>query len=276
MIWGLVKMIRFGGILSVMNQFWVNFGKGLLPVLFGVIGIAVFFAGLSSESPQTVWFILSGLVIFTGSVLWFLFVFQFIKTNAPLKWSLVFLIPSLVLSVLIFRSISTSLEYREKEISRIKVIIERLTKIREAQLAFKDVHGVYASNFDILLDFVKTGVYPVERRVGNIDDSLAVAAGLVRIDTVFYSVLGYKYIETFPIDSLPFVPFSSPLVKFVMESDLILTPEGIEMPVFAASTNYNIFLKDLYASYGRLSVDSTIQVGSLTEPTTTGNWREIK
>ncbi len=35
-----------------------------------------------------------------------------------------------------------------------KIIIKKLKDIREAQIAFKDAHGSYASNFDTLISFV--------------------------------------------------------------------------------------------------------------------------
>jgi len=259
-----------------MKHYWVILGKALLPTVFALVGLFILILGLSRENPQTIWYLLSGLSTLAFSILWMLLVFGKVKTRQPGRVSLLFIVPAFAMAFLIYRSINSSLEFQAKELQHIKVVIERLTKIREAQLAYRDVHLHYASTFEELLDFIKFGKYPVERRIGNADDSLAVAAGLVKIDTIYFDVLGYKFIETFPIDSLPFVPFAKDRIRFDMDAGFIISPEGIEMPVFAASTNYNVFLKDLYDQYGRLSVDSVIQVGSMAEPITTGNWRDIK
>jgi hypothetical protein len=259
-----------------MKQYWVILGKALLPALFALVGLFIVIVGLGRENPQTIWYLLSGVSTLLASVLWMMLVFGKLSAKQPGKVALLFILPAFALSFLIYKSINNALEFQAKEIAHIKVVIERLTKIREAQLAYRDVHEQYAPTFEELLEFIKFGKYPVERRIGNADDSVAVAAGLVKIDTIYFDVLGYKFIETFPVDSLPFVPFAKDRIRFDMDAGFITSPEGIDMPVFAASTNYNVFLKDLYEMYGRLSVDSIIQVGSMAEPITTGNWRDIK
>ncbi|MFZ9701404.1 MAG: hypothetical protein ACO3AF_10050, partial [Flavobacteriales bacterium] len=196
------------------------------------------------------------------------------------KYAAVLFIPALLVMGGIVYSIRRSIRFEEIKVERETVIKNRLLKIREAQLAYKEVKGDYTNSFEELIDFLKNGKTVVVKVDGNIDDTLAVAQGRVKIDSIWVPILGLKYIETFPIDSLKYVPFAmDPETRkptgeqFLLQAGRIETPEGLEVPVFAASTNYGIFLEDLLLEYGKFSMDSLIQVGSMTEPNTNGSWR---
>jgi hypothetical protein len=98
---------------------------------------------------------------------------------------------------------------------------------------------------------------------------------LVKIDTTWVAVLGNKFMVDFPLDSLPFVPYAASGTQFNMAADQ-LDVDGTLLPVFEATAPYAAFLGKLYTENGYIAPpeDSLIRVGSLTEPTTTGNWKE--
>ena len=47
-------------------------------------------------------------------------------------------------------------------------IIEQLSLIREAELVYQEIHGHYTDNWDSLINFIKTGQYPILQRTEEI------------------------------------------------------------------------------------------------------------
>jgi hypothetical protein len=259
-------------------SYWIS--KLLIPALFTAAGLAMLLMGLKPGKFQSALYLFSGLFMVVGSLIWALLVTG--KLNMPWvrKYAALLFIPAILVMAGIVFSIRQSIRFEELKIERENIIKNRLMKIREAQLAYKEVKGEFTDNFNDLIDFLKNGKTVVVKVDGNIDDTVAVAQGKVKIDSIWVPILGLKYIETFPLDSLRYVPFAmDPESKkptgeqFQLEAGKIETPEGLQVPVFAASTNYGIFLADLLKEYGKFSMDSVIQVGSMTEPNTNGSWR---
>jgi len=260
-------------------SYWIS--KLLLPGLFTLAGLVMLLTGINPSKPQSVWYGLSGFFMVSCSMVWALLVTGKLTMAWVRKYAALIFIPGLVVMGGIILSIRKSIRFEEIKIERENIVKNKLMKIREAQLAYKEVKGEFADNFKDLIEFLKNGKTLVVKVEGNVDDTLAVAQGRVKIDSLWVPVLGLKYIETFPIDSLRYVPFAmDPSTKkptgeeFLIEAGKIETPEGLQVPVFAASTNYGIFLEDLLLEYGKFSMDSLIQVGSMTEPTTNGSWRD--
>ena len=259
-------------------SYWIS--KLLIPSLFALTGLFMLFTGLKPGKYQSALYVFSSFLMVAGSAVWILLVTGKLSMPWVRKYAALIFIPALIVMGGIVYSIRQSIRFEEIKVERENVIINRLLKIREAQLAYKEVKGEFANNFSALIDFLKNGKTFVVKVDGNIDDTLAVAQGRVKIDSIWVPILGLKYIETFPLDSLRYVPFAlDPETRkpsgeeFLLEAGKLETPEGLEVPVFAASTNYGIFLEDLLKEYGKFSVDSVIQVGSMTEPTTNGSWR---
>ena len=55
---------------------------------------------------------------------------------------------SLVLVFLIFRSINSPIKFNEVKNERYSKVIDRLKDIRNAQIAFKSVNGIYSNDFE--------------------------------------------------------------------------------------------------------------------------------
>jgi hypothetical protein len=259
-------------------SYWIS--KLLIPALFAIAGLIMLLSGLKPEKFQSSLYLFSGFFMVAASIVWALLVVGKLSMPWVRKYAALLFIPAIFVMGGIVYSIRQSIRFEEIKTERENIIKNRLMKIREAQLAYKEVKGEYADNFIDLIDFLKNGKTVVVKVDGNIDDTLAVAQGRVKIDSIWVPILGLKFIETFPLDSLKFVPFAmDPETKqptgeqFILEAGKIETPEGLQVPVFAASTNYGIFLEDLLKEYGKFSMDSVIQVGSMTEPNTNGSWR---
>ncbi|HCZ08523.1 MAG TPA: hypothetical protein DHV07_05335, partial [Flavobacteriales bacterium] len=52
------------------------------------------------------------------------------------------------------------------------ITIQRLTDIRDAQLAYKDVHGEFTDSFDTLLAFINAPLVPLNFSIGSFHDTL--------------------------------------------------------------------------------------------------------
>jgi len=257
-----------------MKNFMLHFNKLIIPSIFLMLGAILLAANANPSKPQSLWFVIAGVMIIIFSLLWILITLQVLNGKNWLIYTVIISLPALFLAYRNYATIADELKFKEQEEARFEVIKQHLIKIREAQIAYKSAKGTYCKSFDELIDFVMNGKVPVIKQIGNADDSVAVAKGLVRIDTTWLPVIGKAYMVTFPVDSLRWVPFAEAGTEFFMDAGELQTGENLTSPVFVASANYKDFLGDLYKSYSRIVPDSTIQVGSMDQVTTNGSWRE--
>jgi len=59
----------------------------------------------------------------------------------------------------IYNSINAPIYFNEIKNERYLKVIEKLKDIRNAQIAYKSVNGVYADNFESLIKFIDTAVH---------------------------------------------------------------------------------------------------------------------
>lgn len=133
-------------------------------------------------------------------------------------------------------------------------IIERLKYVREAESAYKELHGKYTGNWDSLINTVKYDSFTRVKTVGDPNDT---TIQLSR-DTTLVPIKEDLFAENYPIDSIQYSPNTGGK-KFNLEADMI-TERGVNVNVFEA--------KDVRAIRG-----TKLKVGSLTKATTSGNWQ---
>jgi hypothetical protein len=189
-----------------------------------------------------------------------------------------------VLAYLVFNSISGKIAFEDETKRRREVVIERLKDIRIAQLAYKSVNAKYAKNFDVLMDFVKNDSFPVIKALGTVPDTLteeaAVEMGLVTRDTAFLSVKdsifsgGYlkDHKVAFYIDSLPFIPFGA---GSLFDIDAGQVEKGkVKVQVFEVFARFLHIYMGLDTDNESIDLEDGLRVGSMNEPSTSGNWGE--
>ncbi len=159
---------------------------------------------------------------------------------------------------------------KEKKV-RYEKTIQRLKDIRTAQLAYKDLKGQFARNFDQLVRTIKFDSIPVVKAIGEVPDSLteaeAVLRGLVIRDTVFEPLLQKTFPAGMNVDSLPYIPFSNE--KFSINAGDI-KKNNVKIQVFEVSAPERIVLNGLNEKF--IDLKHELRVGSMIEPTYTGNW----
>jgi hypothetical protein len=190
----------------------------------------------------------------------------------------------------IYDSISGPINFNKIKNERYAVVINKLKLIRKAQIAHKDVKGIYSNNFDSLVKFIDNGIFTlIEKR----DSSYVEYDRTYRIDMLR---------EVVVVDTLGFVPVKDSLFKnsnaykdfasvpvkgvnanFEINANII-DKNGYKVPVFEVKVGKNIILHDqdkdlLKAENETVSVDGVngpaIILGSLTDVSTNGNWPTI-
>ena len=186
-------------------------------------------------------------------------------------------------------AISAPIEFNEIKKERYLKVIDRLKDIRNAQIAFKSVNGIYSNNFDSLINFVENAQYTLIQkrdssfleydRTYRIDmlrevvviDTLGFAS--VK-DSLFGNSIRYKKMAEVPIEGLNGISY------FTIKSDIIKKGD-YNVPVFEVSVSKDIVLWDqnkdlLKQEKGLMSVDGvngpSLVLGSMIEVNTNGNW----
>ncbi len=170
------------------------------------------------------------------------------------------------------------------------MVINKLKLIRKAQIAHKDVNGIYSNNFDSLVKFIDDGIFTlIEKRDSSymeydrtyrIDMLREVVVidtlGFVPVkDSLFKNSYAYKDFATLPVEGIE--------AKFDINASII-DKNGYKVPVFEVKVAKNLILHDqdkdlLKLENETVSVDGvngpSIILGSLTEVSTNGNWPTI-
>lgn len=194
---------------------------------------------------------------------------------------------SIVLVVQIYNSIDAPIEFNKVKNERYQKVIERLKDIRNAQVAFKSVNGIYSDNFDSLVNFIETGQFTIiEKR----DSSYMQYDRVYRIDmlreVVVVDTLGFVSVKDslFKNDNrykdLALVPIDGIDEKFSIKADII-DKNGYNVPVFEVKVSKDVILFDqnkdlLMQEKETVSVDGvngpSLVLGSLEDVSTNGNW----
>ena len=191
----------------------------------------------------------------------------------------------------IYNSINGPINFNKTKNVRYAQVIDRLKDIRKAQIAHKDVKGVFANNFDSLVAFIDTGIFTLTQKR---DSSYMEYDKTYRID-MLSEVVVIDTLGTVPVkDSLfgtseeykkmAFIPIEGVEDSMFSIKAQIIDKNGYKVPVFEVKVAKNIVLYDqdqdlLKQENETVSVDGVngpaIVLGSLTDVSTNGNWPTI-
>ena len=200
-------------------------------------------------------------------------------------------IVSIFFAYKIYDSISGPINFNQTKIKRYSKVINVMKDIRTAQIAHKDVKGVYANNFYSLIKFIDEGIFTLLEkrdssyleydRIYRIDMLREVIVtdtlGFVPVkDSLFQTSDRYKKMSNIPIEGLQDSVFKI--------TSTIINKNGYKVPVFEVKVSKNTLLfdqdQDLVKQENEtVSVDGVngpeIILGSLTNVSTNGNWPTI-
>ena len=194
---------------------------------------------------------------------------------------------SVVLVFLIFRSINAPIKFNEVKNERYSIVIDRLKDIRNAQIAFKSVNGIYSNDFQELIKFVDSAEFTITQKR---DSSYMEYDRIYRIDMLreiivtdtlgFVSVKDSLFANNLDYKDMAFVPIQGIESLFSLKANII-DKNGYNVPVFEVRVPKDIVLfdqnKDLLSQEKEtISVDGVngpdLVLGSLTDVSTSGNW----
>ena len=159
--------------------------------------------------------------------------------------------------------------------------------IRNAQVAFKSVNGIYSNSFEELIKFVDSAQFTIIQKR---DSSYMQYDRVYRIDmlreVIVVDTLGYVSVKDSLFSNndsykkMAFVPIEGMNEKFKLKADII-DKNGYNVPVFEVRVSKDMILydqsKDLITQEKQtVSVDGVngpdLVLGSLSDVSTNGNW----
>ena len=200
-------------------------------------------------------------------------------------------IASIFFAYKIYDSISGPIKFKQIKNERYAKVINRLKDIRKAQIAHKDVNGVFSNNFDSLIKFIDEGIFTlIEKRdssyleydrtyrIDMLREVIVIdTLGTVSVkDSLFGDSNRYKQMAFLPIEGV-----KDSMFKINAE---VINKNGYKVPVFEVKVTKNIILYDQNSDLVRqenetVSVDgvngSEIILGSLNNVSNNGNWPTI-
>lgn len=183
-----------------------------------------------------------------------------------------------VLGYLVYDSINKPLDFKKERARREVEVIQRLKDIRNAQAFYKQANNNYTASFDTLMQFLRTGEIPVVKLIPDPNDTtftktISDTLGYIKVmDSLFARRPNFK------LSTLQFAPFSGN-EKIEMHAGQI-DRGGVKVSVFEAKVPYSAYLKgmeeqrilNITASQEDIDKYAGLKVGSMTEPSTDGNW----
>ncbi len=190
----------------------------------------------------------------------------------------------------IYDSINGPINFNKTKNERYALVINKLKLIRKAQIAHKDVNGIYSNNFDSLVKFIDNGIFTLIQkrdssyleydrtyRIDMLREVVVVdTLGFVPVkDSLFKNPNAYKNFANLPVEGVE--------AKFEINADIIYK-NGYRVPVFEVKIAKDVILHDqdkdlIKIENETVSVDGvngpSIILGSLTEVSTNGNWPTI-
>tara|TARA_B110000858_G_scaffold83237_1_gene96502 strand:- start:1450 stop:2094 length:645 start_codon:yes stop_codon:yes gene_type:complete len=200
-------------------------------------------------------------------------------------------VASIFFAYKIYDSINGPLQFNQKKNERYATVIDRLKDIRSAQIAYKDVKGVFSDNFDSLIEFVDKGHFTlIEKR----DSSFLEYDRIYRIDmlreVVVIDTLGTVEVKdslfknSDEYKEMAFIPINGVNEQKFEIASKVIDKNGYKVPVFEVKVKKSVILfdqnKDLIKQENEtIAVDGVngpeIVLGSLTTVSTNGNWPTI-
>jgi lipopolysaccharide export LptBFGC system permease protein LptF len=190
------------------------------------------------------------------------------------------------------QSVLTPIHFDKQRKIREEAIATRLVDIREAQIGFKNLHGIYAGTFAELQKFLNEEKIPFLVKEGELtDDQLkegmtereAVKKGIIRRDTTWVLAKDTLLRPNYDVASIDKVPgFENH--TFSLDTATLTSSSGYTVPVFEVAVPYDVYLSDLDGQLlfnlkdkmTKLHRFLGLRVGSIEEiNNNAGNWEQF-
>ena len=206
------------------------------------------------------------------------------------KIALILIPLNIFLFYFIYNSINSEIEFNKDASIRISENVQKLKDLRQVQVKYKQTKGVFADNFESLIDFLENDSISIIKATGETPDSiingqqmsdeLALELGLISRDTAYVpakeSVFDAGYMNNrkteyaLDINNLITVPHSNTIYNIDAGE---IEKGNVIVQVFEISTKYETVFTGLDAKNKSYDLDALLKVGSMTEASLNGNWK---
>ncbi len=176
----------------------------------------------------------------------------------------------IVLAYMVYSSIMKPVKFNKEKDQREEIVIQRLKDIRTAQVQYRNMYEYYNPSLDSLVNFVMYGKLPIIKLLADPTDTTFTKhiKDTIGYATVKDTLFGGR--EGFDAAKLKFIPFSEGEM-FQMTVDTI-DRGGVMVNVIEVFAPKEAYLKGMDAKMiEKLAIDGR-RFGSMTQPTTDGNW----
>ncbi len=210
------------------------------------------------------------------------FISKYMKIINAVLWVLI-----IFFGYKVYSSINGPIEFNKVKNERYLKVIDRLKDIRNSQIAYKSINGIYCDNFDSLINFVETAQYTlIQKRDSSFLEydrtfRIDMLREVIVVDTLgFASVKDSLFANSDRYKNMSKVPIDGVDERFLIKADVI-DKNGYNVPVFEVRVSKDIVLFDqnkdlLKQEKGLMSVDGVngpdIVLGSLSDVSSNGNW----
>lgn len=155
--------------------------KYILPTAFLAGGIYLLYVALvpsqlllnngsTLDVKQDDMFLYAALIMIVVSVIWFLYLFDMIKSMVGYIIMVVMLIGSVAVLYIDYVTVQKEVEFNNRYAERDIEIKTRIMDLKAAEVAYKEVKGFYTDSFDDLQAFVKSGTKMDIVKIGALPD----------------------------------------------------------------------------------------------------------
>lgn len=243
--------------------------NSIAPLVISVFGLGILIFGLTND--QTGLFNLGAAAILIAGIIATLSSMDIFNKGTRMGILGLLIVVAVALTWFDYKVIKDPLDFQQEKERRYTYVIQNLKDLREVQMNYKEKYGKFAGSMDTLMNFIKNDSVLIISSRGTVPDTLtetqALEQGIIVRDTskvpAQLSIFNDKYLldRKVPliIDSLPYVPFST--MAFEVQAGNVERGR-VKVPVF------------LIVDTAPFDINDVLQVGSMTEPSTAGNWGE--
>jgi hypothetical protein len=231
--------------------------------------------GFGSSSDQNGIFLIAGASIAIAGVVTLLNGAGIITNKISIGVAGLLLLLAIYLATANYKSIDEPIQFMKEKQVRYAEVIQNLKDLRQVELTFKKENKKFCGDMDSLMNFIQHDSVFMVKKYGNVPDSLtetqAIEMGIFRLDTTLYPAVeiafNEEYMETrnnkykLDLNTMRYVPFSEN-VEFSVNAGQITRTSGAKVQVFEIADAAPFDAKDV------------MSVGSMIDPTTSGNWKE--
>jgi len=176
----------------------------------------------------------------------------------------------LLLVYFVYESVMKPVRFNKEKDKREEIVKERLVDIRTAEIQYRNMYDMYTGDFDTLVDFVMNDKLPLIKLLADPNDTtfskyIKDTIGYITVkDTLF------KNRENFDPVQLRYIPFSDGQ-EFSLAVDT-MRRGGVLVNVIEVIAPKEAYLKGMNEKLIEQMSRASMQFGSMTDPTTDGNW----